>query len=154
MKRKDGTHLLFMGLIAATLVISIAVFVNVNNRAHHEARTKGYSNALPGRGSMEVSPDKGFMFPLILITLVVVVGLVAWWVYELRRIDAHNAKTSDVPLLNSLFRPGQNLVSYQIKPGTMSHAVIVAGAKERGYILTSQGHDGSLVFEPYQEGTD
>lgn len=153
-KRKDGTHLLFVGLIATTLTISFIIFVNMNNHAAHEARVSEYSSALSGRGLIDVAPDRGFIIPLVLITLAVIGGLAAWWAYEIRAIDSFNAKTPDSDLLDETFRPGQDIVTYQVTRGSMSHATVVMGARERGYVLTSQGQDGSLVFEPGAVETD
>ena len=69
------------------------------------------------------------------------------WVLTIRKIYEHNASIADTQVLAALFGTKQPLVTYQVRPGGMSHATVVSAAKDQCYLLTSQGSDGSLVFE-------
>jgi len=150
-KRKDGTHMLFMGLIFAVVIIAFIVGANLNAKADHDARVSEYSSALSGRGLIDVDPDRGPLIILLIISAVIIAGLIAWWVYELKAIDAFNANTRDNDVIDELFGTTRELVSYQIKRGSMSHATVVTAAREHGYVLDSQGQDGSLVFRAIDE---
>ena len=147
MKSKDNMNLGFGTAIALVAVGGVATYVAMNSAAEKDARVAEYTAAFGGRVA-DIGPARGFAIPLILIVVTLLVGLALWWRSSAKSVDSHNAKVPNEPLLDELFKPGKEVVSFQIGKGTMSHAVVVVGAKSRGYDLASQGEDGSLVFEP------
>jgi len=83
MKKKDGTHLLFIGIITAVVIAATALGIRANNQAEHNARVAGYL----GRDD---AVNRTPLLLLALVALVVIGGLIAWWVQKLRAIDRHN----------------------------------------------------------------
>lgn len=138
-QRKDAAHLWFGLATAAVVAGGVAFAVWRNGVEDDRARIAAYA----GRA---VEPNRA---PLIwtLVATVLVAALVALaWRYTVRRSNAALASTPDDAALDHLFA-GDVVVPIQKGHGGMSHATLVAGARHRGYTLTSLGDDGSMVFE-------
>lgn len=138
-QRKDAAHLWFGLATAAVISGGVAFAVWRNGVEDDRVRIAAYA----GR---TVEPNRA---PLIwtLVATVLIAALVALaWRYTVRRSNAALASTPDDAALDHLFA-GDVVVPIQKGQGGMSHATLVAGARHRGYTLTSLGDDGSMVFE-------
>lgn len=145
-KNKNEINLLYGSLTGGLLATGAAVFAFLNTAADQQRRVNAYSKALGGQVNAS-GASKAFLLPLSIVILVLL-GLIAFlWIRARKEADQHAAMTPNVEVLDELFTTNKHLVTFQIGPGTMSHAVVVSGALERGFKLTSQGEDGSLVFQ-------
>ncbi|MBN8883397.1 MAG: hypothetical protein J0H73_13915 [Salana multivorans] len=126
----------------AVLVGAVSGALALNSAATHRARVAHYLGG-------DTSVDRTFLLWLVpLAAALIAVGVLVWRGH-VRRLDDAAALAVDEDALDALF--SGPVVTYQVRRGSMSHATVVSSGIERGYRLTSQGADGSLVFERVEE---
>lgn len=138
-EKKDAAHMWFGLAIAGILAAGIAFAAWRNGVEGDRARVAGYA----GR---DFEPDRGPVVGILIATVAIAALIGLWWWSTVRRASAILASTPDAAALDHLFS-GDQMVPVRAGHAGMGHSVIVVGARERGYVLTSQGTDGSMVFE-------
>jgi len=138
-EKKDAAHMWFGLALAAVIAAGIAFAVWRNGQEADRVRAAAYA----GR---TVDPDRGPLVLISVLTVVVAAAIAFTWWRTVRTANAALANTPDDTELDRLFS-GAQLVSVQSGHAGMGHSVLVIGARQRGYALSSQGSDGSMVFE-------
>lgn len=138
-ERRDAAHLWYGLALAAVVAGGVAFAIWRNARENEIVRVALYA----GRTA---EPDRG---PVVWIAVATALtaACVAWaWKVTIRRADSALADLPDKAALDQIFS-GAALVPVREGHAGMGHATLVVGGRERGYALSSQGADGSLVFE-------
>src|SRR5690625_1040902 len=130
-RRKDAAHLWYGLATAAVIAGGIAFAIWRNGEEDRHARIAAYA----GRA---VEPSRAPLIWALLATVLVAALIAVAWYDTVRRLNAALASTPDDTALDHLFA-GDAIVPVEKGYGGMSHATLVAGARHRGYTLTSLG---------------
>lgn len=139
-EKKDAAHMWFGLAMAAVITAGVAFALWRNGQEADRVRAAAYA----GR---TIEPARGPVVLVAVLTVAVAATIAVVWWRTVRDANAALASTPDEAELDHVFAGADQLVSVQAGHAGMSHSVLVVGARQRGYELSSQGADGSMVFE-------
>lgn len=136
-KKDSAQGALALYVVVVLLAAGVAAGV-LSGRAESAANVQRYL----GRAA---EPDRLFWIPLVLITAALIAAGVLVFKRRMTQVAVERSAVVDATALDAALV--DDVATFQLERGGMSHATVVKAAHERGYRLTSQGADGSLVFE-------